>query len=45
MEIKPINPLIFREYDIRGIFNETLNIDDAYLIGKGFASQLKYKKK
>ena len=44
MEIKPINPLIFREYDIRGIFNETLNIDDAYLIGKGFASQLKYKK-
>ena len=28
------NPTILREYDIRGIFEETLNIDDAYALGQ-----------
>ena len=29
---------IFREYDIRGIINETLFENTAYLIGRGFCS-------
>ena len=29
---------IFREYDIRGIINESLFEDTAYLIGRGFCS-------
>ncbi len=33
-----ISKTIFREYDIRGIINETLFEQDAYLIGKGFCS-------
>ena len=33
-----ISKTIFREYDIRGIINETLFEEDAYLIGKGFCS-------
>lgn len=31
---------IFRAYDIRGIYNETLFDNDAYFIGKSFASYL-----
>ncbi len=33
------NPSIFREYDIRGIFNETLTLDDAYWIGRSYAQK------
>ena len=33
-----ISKSIFREYDIRGIINETLFEDTAYLIGRGFCS-------
>jgi phosphomannomutase len=32
-----LNKSILREYDIRGIFNETLFEEDAYLIGRGYA--------
>ena len=34
-----INRNIFREYDIRGVWKETLSEKDAYLIGKGFCAQ------
>ncbi|MFN7039070.1 MAG: phosphoglucomutase/phosphomannomutase PgmG [Alphaproteobacteria bacterium] len=34
---KEINDVIFREYDIRGIYNETLTDEYAYNIGKAFA--------
>lgn len=34
------NNSIFRAYDIRGIYNETLFDNDAYFIGKAFASYL-----
>ncbi|MBN8827779.1 MAG: phosphomannomutase/phosphoglucomutase [Sphingobacteriia bacterium] len=33
-----MNPTVFREYDIRGIVGETLFAQDAYYIGKAFAS-------
>ena len=33
-----ISKSIFREYDIRGIINESLFEDTAYLIGRGFCS-------
>jgi phosphomannomutase len=33
------NPTILREYDIRGIVGDTLNEDDAYALGRTFASQ------
>ena len=32
---------VLREYDIRGIIGETLGPDDAYAIGRGFASLLR----
>jgi phosphomannomutase len=32
------HPTILREYDIRGIVGETLSVDDAYAIGRSFAS-------
>ena len=32
------NPTILREYDIRGVIGETLSPDDAYAIGRSFAS-------
>ena len=32
---------IFREYDIRGIYNEDLTNEEAYLIGRGFGSYIK----
>ena len=31
---------IFREYDIRGIYNEDFNEEDAYLIGKAFGTKV-----
>ncbi len=36
-----INKLMFREYDIRGIYNEDITVGVAYLIGRGFASNLR----
>ena len=39
-----ISKSIFREYDIRGIFDETLFQNCAYLIGKGFCYLNKKKK-
>ena len=38
MNITEINKSIFREYDIRGIINQTLFEKDAFEIGKGFCS-------
>ena len=38
MELVKINDEIFREYDIRGIYGEDLNINVAYTIGRGFGS-------
>ncbi len=42
-----INPLIFRAYDIRGLYPEDLNVETTYLIGKGTGTYLvkKYKTK
>ncbi len=34
------HPTVLREYDIRGIIDETLGPDDAYAIGRGFATLL-----
>jgi phosphomannomutase len=34
------HPTSLREYDIRGIIGETLGADDAYAIGRGFATML-----
>ena len=31
---------IFREYDIRGIYNEDFIDEDAYLIGKAFGTKV-----
>ena len=36
-----INKNIFREYDLRGIYNEEIDIDDAYTIGKSFGTYIK----
>ena len=36
--LENFDPEVLREYDIRGIINETLIEEDAYLIGKGFCS-------
>ena len=33
------NPTILREYDVRGIVGDTLTEDDAYALGRTFASQ------
>ena len=38
---KKINPDIFREYDIRAIYDKDLNEDVAYTIGKAFGSFVK----
>lgn len=32
------NPIIFREYDIRGVFNEQFDLDFAYQLGQAFCS-------
>ena len=39
--IMEINKFIFREYDIRGIYNKDLNEEVAYLIGRSFGTKLK----
>jgi len=36
-----MNPMIFREYDIRGVVDEDLTAEDALLIGKGIGTFLK----
>ena len=36
--IKPLHWSILREYDIRGVVGETLNIEDARLIGQAFGT-------
>lgn len=40
MKIVKINEKIFREYDVRGIYGEDLNIDVAYTFGKSFGSYI-----
>ena len=35
-----INKLMFREYDIRGIYNKDIDEEVSYLIGRAFASKL-----
>lgn len=40
MKLKKINEKIFREYDIRGIDGEDLDIDVAYTIGRSFATYI-----
>jgi phosphomannomutase len=35
------DPTILREYDIRGIIGETLSVEDARAIGRGFATLLR----
>lgn len=37
----PLHSSVLREYDIRGIIGETLGADDAYAIGRSFASLLR----
>lgn len=32
-----MNPIIFREYDIRGVFNSDFDLDFAYILGKAHA--------
>jgi phosphomannomutase len=34
------DPTVLREYDIRGVIGETLSIDDAHAIGRGFGTLL-----
>lgn len=41
MFVIKINPIIFREYDIRGIVDKDIDEDVAKLIAKGFATYLK----
>ena len=41
MELVKINKQIFREYDIRGIYNEDLNENVAYTIGRSFGTYIK----
>ena len=41
MNIVKINEEIFREYDVRGIYGEDLNIDVAYTFGRSFGSYIK----
>ncbi len=36
-----INKAIFREYDIRGIYNNEFSSEDSYYIGKGYCSYIK----
>ena len=44
MDSHTFNKTILREYDIRGIVNEDLNLIDAFFLGKSFATLLKRKK-
>ena len=43
MKLVKIKKEIFREYDIRGIYEEDLNSDVAYTIGRSFATIIKDK--
>ena len=36
-----LNKLMFREYDIRGIYGEDIDEEISYLIGRAYASNLK----
>ena len=36
-----MNKEIFREYDIRGIYNKELTDNDAYIIGQSYGSYIK----
>lgn len=40
MNLKKINETIFREYDVRGIYGEDLDIDVAYTFGRSFATYI-----
>ncbi|HHU54804.1 MAG TPA: phosphomannomutase, partial [Mollicutes bacterium] len=33
-----LNPLMFRAYDIRGIYPEDINEENAFIIGKSFGT-------
>ena len=35
------DPTVIREYDIRGVVGRTLSTDDAYAVGRGFATMLR----
>jgi phosphomannomutase/phosphomannomutase/phosphoglucomutase len=37
------SPVIFREYDIRGVYNKEFDKDFAYLLGKAFVQYFKEK--
>ncbi len=37
------SPIIFREYDIRGVFNEQFDLDFAYQLGRSFSSYVAKK--
>ena len=42
MELKKnINKNIFREYDLRGIYPSEIDVNDAYTIGRSFATYIK----
>lgn len=41
MNLKKINETIFREYDVRGIYGNDLDIDVAYTFGRSFATYIK----
>jgi len=42
MELKQnINKNIFREYDLRGIYNKEIDVHDAYTIGRSFGTYIK----
>ncbi len=40
MTARKIDPTVLREYDIRGIVDETLNVDDARAIGRAFGTMV-----
>lgn len=40
MKLKKINETIFREYDVRGIYEEDLDSDVAYTFGRSFATYI-----
>lgn len=44
MKLTKMKKEIFREYDIRGIYEEELDIDGAYTFGRSFATYIKDKK-
>jgi phosphomannomutase len=42
--MKKVDPSIFKSYDIRGIYGETLTEDIAEMVGRGFAKYLDFPK-